>query len=60
MNREKAKKTGYAIANLCGKLTRCLSIAALTVFIGGLISSIIVDNCERKEIKESMKNNNKK
>ena len=55
MKRAKLKEAGYITANTCGKLTRYTAIASVIFFIGGLIGSLIVDGCERREIKESFK-----
>lgn len=55
MNRVKLKKAGYITANTCGKLTRYTAIASAVFFVVGLIAAVIVDGCERKEIKESFK-----
>jgi hypothetical protein len=55
MKRAKLKKAGYITANTCGKLTRYTAIASAIFFVGGLIGSLIVDGCERREIKESFK-----
>lgn len=55
MKRTKLKKAGYITANTCGKLTRITAIASALFFVGGLIGSLIVDGCERREIKESFK-----
>lgn len=55
MKRAKLKKAGYITANTCGKLTRITAIASAVFFVVGLIGSMIVDGCERREIKESFK-----
>lgn len=54
MNRRtKVKKIGYITANTCGKLTRYTAITSALFFVGGLIASVAIDVCERREIKES-------
>jgi len=55
MNRTKVKKVSYVTANACGKLTRITAIASVGFFVVGLIASLVLDGCERKEIKESFK-----
>lgn len=55
MNRTKVKKGSYVIANACGKLTRITAIASVGFFMVGLIASLVLDGCERREIKESFK-----
>lgn len=55
MNRTKVKKVSYVTANACGKLTRITAIASVGFFVVGLFASLVLDGCERKEIKESFK-----
>ena len=55
MRREKLKKAGYITANTCGRLTRVTSIASVVLFMIGLVGALIVDGCERREIRESIK-----
>lgn len=55
MKRAKLKKAGYITANTCGRLTRITAIASAIFFVVGLVGSMIVDGCERREIKESFK-----
>ncbi len=55
MNRAKLKKAGYITANTCGRLTRYTAIASVGFFVVGLIAALVVDGCERREIKESFK-----
>ena len=59
MNRTKLKKVSYVTANACGKMTRITSIASVGFFVIGLIASLFLDGCERKEIKESFKSTKK-
>ena len=58
MKRAKLKKAGYITANACGKLTRYTAIASAVFFVVGLIAAVVVDGCERREIKESFKQKN--
>ncbi len=59
MNRAKLKKASYVTANACGKLTRITAISSVGFFVVGLIASLILDGCERREIKESFKSTKK-
>jgi preprotein translocase subunit SecG len=55
MGKVKLKKVGYVTANTCGRLTRITAIASAVFFVVGLVGSMIVDGCERREIKASIK-----